>query len=98
MTAILAKMLGLKGAWKFVFDVLVYMVKQQATQLKGSDKLQLVILALKQKYPKLFKVWEVLEPDLVAAASALKKLYKTVSELLEEAKPADSDKPLEISK
>ena len=43
MNAILAKLLGAKGGWKFVLDFLILMVQAQKLKIPGTEKLNEVI-------------------------------------------------------
>lgn len=80
MNAILAKLIGVKGAWKFVLDFLIYMVQAQKLKVPGSEKLDEVIAKLQARYEGRGGIWAKLLPLVTAAAKAVKELYVGVCE------------------
>ena len=81
MNAILAKMLGVKGAWKFVLEFLIFMVQAQKLKVPGTQKLDEVIVKLQTKYGDKEGVWAKLLPLIAIAAKAVKDLYVGVCEV-----------------
>jgi hypothetical protein len=80
MNTILAKLLGAKGAWKFIFDFLVLMVQAQKLKAPGTAKLDQVIDKLQERYANREGIWAKLLPLVTIAAKAIKDLYAGVCE------------------
>lgn len=80
MNAILAKLLGAKGGWKFVLDLLIFMVQAQKLKLPGTEKLNEVIIKLQERYISKEGIWVKLLPLVTNAVKAVKELYVGVCE------------------
>ena len=86
MNTFLAKLLGVKGAWKFIVDLLVFMSQAQKLDIPGLEKLDEVIVKLRLRYSSKSGVWTKLLPLIKAASKAIKELYVGVCEAFETAK------------
>lgn len=80
MNAILARLVGAKGAWKFILDFVIYMVQAQKLKIPGAEKLEEVLEKLLRQYGNGVGVWSKLSPLVVNAAKSIKELYVGVCE------------------